>query len=135
MTAALTVQQIRGSIDGPADLPGKQVATIADSHAAEYLRAHNAHVQGFHSLDDAFKALLDKRVDAVVFTAPSLLYYASHDGKGVVKTVGPQFDTVTLSFAFQLDSPLRRKVNGAMLALRENGTYAQLYQEWFGAAP
>jgi ABC-type amino acid transport substrate-binding protein len=36
------------------------------------------------------------------------------------------------SFTFQLESPLRKKVNGALLSLRENGTYLQLYDKWFG---
>jgi polar amino acid transport system substrate-binding protein len=34
---------------------------------------------------------------------------------------------------FQLDSPLRKRVNGALIALRENGTYQQLYEKWFGS--
>jgi ABC-type amino acid transport substrate-binding protein len=33
----------------------------------------------------------------------------------------------------QLDSLLRRKVDIALLKLRENGTYQQLYDKWFGS--
>ena len=33
----------------------------------------------------------------------------------------------------QADSPLRRKIDDAILKLRENGTYKQLYDKWFGA--
>ncbi|HYV32989.1 MAG TPA: hypothetical protein VEO53_18015 [Candidatus Binatia bacterium] len=32
----------------------------------------------------------------------------------------------------QLDSPLRRPIDLALLALRENGTYQLLYDKWFG---
>ena len=35
----------------------------------------------------------------------------------------------------QLDSPLRRKINLALIALRENGTYQQIYAKWFGTPP
>jgi polar amino acid transport system substrate-binding protein len=42
LTATLTVQKIQGAIGGPGDLPGKQIATIAGSTAADYLRAHNS---------------------------------------------------------------------------------------------
>ena len=38
LTTTLTVEQIRGAIEGPSDLPGKQVATLAGSTAADYLR-------------------------------------------------------------------------------------------------
>ena len=46
--------------------------------------------------------------------------------------VGPEFDVAPVAFTFQLESPLRKEVNGALLSLRENGTYQQLYDKWFG---
>ena len=81
LTTTLTVEQIRGAIEGPSDLPGKQVATLAGSTAADYLRAQNAEVQEFATPDQVYKALLDKKADAVVLPAPLLLYYAVR-GKG-----------------------------------------------------
>ena len=132
LTATLTVQQIRGAIEGPGDLPGKQVATIAHSTGADYLRQQKAQVQEFATADQMFKALRDKRVDAVVTAAPLLLYYAAHEGKGLVKTVGPEFNAAPIAIMVQLDSPLHRKINLALIALRENGTYQQIYDKWFG---
>jgi polar amino acid transport system substrate-binding protein len=132
LTTTLTVEQIRGSIEGPGDLPGKQVATLARSTAADYLREHNAQVQEFPTTDQMIKALLDKKVDAVVYSAPVLLYYAAHNGKGRVKRVGPEFNRAPIAIMLQLDSPLRRKVDLALLELRENGTYQRFYDEWFG---
>ncbi|MGO9606713.1 MAG: transporter substrate-binding domain-containing protein [Candidatus Binataceae bacterium] len=132
LTTTLTVRQIRGSIGGPEDLPGKRVATLANSPPADYLRAHNVQVQEFPQLGLMFQALQSKKVDAVVFTSPVLLYYAAHEGKGLVKPVGPEFNVAPIGFGFQLDSPLLRKVNVALLTLRENGTYQQLYDKWFG---
>ncbi len=132
LTTSLTVAQIRGAIEGPNDLPGKQVATIAGSTAVDYLRAQNAQIQEFATPNEMFKALLDKKVDAVVTVAPILLYYAAHEGKGLVKTVGPEFNTAPAAIMVQLDSPLRRKINVALIKLRENGTYQQIYDKWFG---
>ncbi|MFZ2061760.1 MAG: transporter substrate-binding domain-containing protein [Candidatus Binatus sp.] len=133
LTTTLTVEQIRGAIEGPSDLPGKQVATLAGSTAADYLRAQNAEVQEFATPDQVYKALLDKKADAVVLPAPLLLYYAAHEGKGRVKTVGPEFNTAPAAIMVQLDSPLRRKINLALISLRENGTYQQIYDKWFGS--
>ena len=132
LTATLTVQQIRGAIEGPGDLPGKQVATVAGTTAVDYLRAQNAQVQEFKTADQMYKALRDKKVDAVVAPAPLLLYYAAHEGNGLVKTVGPEFNTAPVAVMVPLDSPLRRKINLALIALRENGTYQQIYDKWFG---
>ena len=134
LTTTLTVEQIRGSIEGPGDLPGKQVAALAGSTAADYLGQQNAQVQEFATPDEVYKALLDKKVEAVVMPAPLLLYYAAHEGKGQVKTVGPEFNTAPAAIMVQLDSPLRRKINLALIALRENGTYQRIYDKWFGTA-
>lgn len=131
LTTALTVEQIRGAIEGPSDLPGKEVATIASSVAADYLRKQNAQVQEFLP-DQMFKALLDKKVDAVVAPTPLLLYYAAHEGTGRVKMVGAEFDRRPIAIEMQLDSPLRRKIDRALVALREDGTYQQIYDKWFG---
>jgi polar amino acid transport system substrate-binding protein len=131
LTTTLTVEQIRGVVEGPADLPGKQVATMTNSPATDHLRGLNADVQEFPP-NQIYKALLEKKVDAVVAPAPLLLYYAAHEGKGRVKLVGPEFDRGQIAIAMQLDSPLRKKVNRALVALRENGTYHQIYDKWFG---
>jgi polar amino acid transport system substrate-binding protein len=133
LTSTLTVQRIRGSIKGPADLPGKQVGTVANSAAVAYLQAHNAQVHEFVTPDQMYKALLDRRVDAVVFGAPVLLYYASHQGAGLVRVVGRQFDTLPIAMSFPADSRLRKRVDTALSALRENGSYQQLYDKWFGS--
>jgi polar amino acid transport system substrate-binding protein len=71
-------------------------------------------------------------VDAVVAPAPPLLYYAAHEGKGRVKMVGPEFNRRQAAILVQLNSPLRKKINRALVTLRENGTYQQVYDKWFG---
>ncbi len=133
LTTTLTVEQIRGAIEGPGDLPDKQVATLGHSIAVEYLREHHAQVLEFPTTDQMFKALLDKKVDAVVSNATILLYYAAHEGKGRVKVVGPLFDSAPAAIMVQLNSPLRKTINAELLTLREDGTYQQLYDKWLGS--
>ena len=79
------------------------------------------------------QALQIKQVDAIVFQAPVLPYYVAHEGRGIVRVVGPEFDVAPIAFGFQLDSPLRRQVNQALLTLRENGAYRQIYDKRFGS--
>jgi polar amino acid transport system substrate-binding protein len=131
LTTSLTIERILGSIEGPSDLPGKQVGMLATSIAADYLREQKAQVQEF-APNELIKALLDKKVDAVVAASPLLAYYAAHEGKGRVKLVGPVFNSAPVAIELQLDSPLRKKIDGALMALRENGTYQQIYNKCFG---
>jgi polar amino acid transport system substrate-binding protein len=132
LTTTLTVQQIQGEINGPEDLPGKPVATIENTTAADYLTGQNIQAQAFRRLDDMFAALLNKKVDAVVFGARVLGYYAAHQGKGRVTLVGPEFNADSIAMVFPRDSPLRRRIDVALLQLHENGSYREIYRKWFG---
>ena len=133
LTSNLTVQQIRGTINGPQDLPGKRVGTLKDSVSTAYLRGHKAILQEFTDLPDMYRALLDKKIDAVLLAAPPLLYYAAHEGKGLVKLVGPEFNKADGAYAFPEGSMLRRRVNATLLAVREDGTYRRIYDKWFSS--
>ena len=133
LTAVFTVERIRGAIEGPDDLPNRQVAALARGNAIDFLREHHAQVQEFSTIDEMFKALIEKKVDAVVAGAPILQYIAVHEGKGRVKMVGPVFNKAPVAFMLQWDSPLRKKLDVALIALREDGSYQQFYDKWFGA--
>jgi polar amino acid transport system substrate-binding protein len=62
LTANLTVHQIRGAINGPEDLPGKQVGTVRGaSIPINYLRGHNGKVQEFPRSVKCFKPCSIKR--------------------------------------------------------------------------
>lgn len=133
LTTTLTVQQFRGAINGPGDLPGKRVGTIAGSVSARYLHEHNAKIEEFTQARELYQALLDNKVDAVLLPAPALRYFQAHEGMGLVKVVGPEFNRGVIGLMFPEGSRLRRPVNAALVAMREDGTYQRLSDKWFGS--
>ena len=132
VTSSLTLQQLRGDISGPEDLPGKRVASVRGSTSMDYLRSHNIEAIEFTRVEEAFQAIQRGLADAVVYDAPVLLYYASHAGKGKVQVVGNIFRKESYGILFPSNSPHRKPVNEALLKIRENGTYDRLYIKWFG---
>lgn len=132
LTAAITVERIHGFINGPDDLAGKVVATQAGSTTVPILRQLGARIEEFPQPDEAFEALLAGRADAVVLAAPALQYYESHQGSGKVRLVGPEFRKRDLGLMVPLHSPLRRRIDSALIELREDGTYERLREKWFG---
>jgi polar amino acid transport system substrate-binding protein len=132
VTSTLTVQHLRGDINGPDDLPGKRVATVAGSTAEEYLLQHHIERIPFPKIDDALDALRHDTAEAVVYDAPVLMYYASHEGSGKVQTVGSIFRKESYGIVFPADSPYRKRVNEALLHIKEDGAYDRLYAKWFG---
>ncbi|MEH2069596.1 MAG: transporter substrate-binding domain-containing protein [Nostoc sp.] len=130
-TTSLTVQQLQGDIKSIDDLPGKLVATTAGSTAATYLRKHHISVLEVAKIEQAYNALMTKKVDAVVFDAPVLLFYAANEGKGKVQVVGSILREESYGIVLPNNSPYRKPVNKALLSLKENGTYQSLYDKWF----
>jgi polar amino acid transport system substrate-binding protein len=131
VTTSLTVEQLQSNIKGPQDLPGKRVATIAGSTSANYLHQQKIEAKEFKQIDEAYTALNDSELDAVVFDAPILLYYAAHDGKGKVQVVGNIFRKESYAIALPNGSPYRKPINNALLSLQENGKYQEIYDKWF----
>lgn len=131
VTTALTVQQLRGDIDGPEDLPGRKVATVTGSTAAQYLRSNGIAALENANIAEAIRALHDRRAEAVVFDAPVLLYHAATEGRNRAQVVGPIFRREAYGILFPQGSTLRKPVNEALLKLREDGSYDAIYRKWF----
>ena len=68
----------------------------------------------------------------MLFPAPVLRYYAAHEGKALVKLVGTEFEKREAGIVLPEGSPLRRQINSALVAIREDGTYERIYDKWFG---
>ena len=94
VATTFALQEVEGHISGPEDLFGKRVATVRRSTAAEYLALQGLHAQLYEREEDAYQALLDGEVDAVVYDAPVLQHYAAGEGAGQVEAVGLVFQTL-----------------------------------------
>jgi polar amino acid transport system substrate-binding protein len=130
-TTVLTVQKLQGEIQGLKDLSGRVVATTTGSTAADFLRSKRLKTLELPKIEDAYQALLDKKADAVVFDAPVLTYYSVNQGQGKVLLVGDVFRDENYGIVLPRSSPSRKDINAALLVLKENGNYQEIYDRWF----
>ena len=131
ITSAMTVEQLRGDIGGPEDLPGHKVGIVAGSTSGAVAKTIGAKTADYPQITDALEAMAKKQVDAVVYDAPVLLYFAAHDGRGKVQVVGSIFHRENYGILFPSGSPMRKPISETLLRLRENGVYDTLYKKWF----
>ena len=131
VTSSLTIQQLHSSIAGPDDLPGRKVGTLPGSVAADYLRQIGAQLADVTSADQGFAMLRNGDVQAIVFDAPTLQYWAAKRGKGVVQVVGSVFRPEKYGIAVAQGSPLRKQINAALLTLYDDGKYDEIRGKWF----
>lgn len=131
VTSSQTVARLQSSIQGPADLPGKTIATVPGTIAADYLSHRGLPYSSVTTADDGIRMLTQGQVQAIVYDAPTLQYWAAKRGNGVLVVVGPIFRPERYSIAVAEGSALRKPINEALLALYEDGTYEELYAKWF----
>ncbi|QIF01414.1 transporter substrate-binding domain-containing protein [Roseimicrobium sp. ORNL1] len=131
-TTTMTINTLKGDINGPGDLPGRNVATIKGSTSEGWLNARGAKVQSFANVAECIQALQAKKVQAVVYDAPMLQYNVNKLQDDKLQLVGTMFDRQNYAFALQQDSPYRERINRALLALSERGVGLELRKKWFG---
>lgn len=133
ITAVLTVDAIQNSVTSINDLYGKQVGTIENSTASIYLDARDLRFVAFENLEDMLTAFETSDLDAIVFDAPILAFYANQSG-GKAEMIGSVFLRENYGIALPSNSDLAEPLNLSLLRLRENGTYQRLERKWFGAS-
>ena len=132
LTSAMTVSELKSGIADVQDLYGKRVGTTGGSTAAQFLKARGVNAVEFNDINEMFDALKGRKLDAVVHDAPVLAYYANTDGRGSAQLAGRIFQPQKYGIALPEGSPLTEPINRALLQIRENGTYENIYAKWFG---
>ena len=119
-------------IGGLADLAGRRLAvpegTVADSFARQQVPA-GTEVDGFGSDQEMFRALRQGRVDGILQDQTVNLAHVGARRFAVVEThpTGEQY-----AFAVRADAVgLRRSLDRQLRILRQDGSYAELYDSYF----
>ncbi|MFL1403917.1 transporter substrate-binding domain-containing protein [Marinobacter sp. M1N3S26] len=123
------------TLDG---LEGKKVGTKIGSTSYDYLVQELEDDDGvtpYPGSSDMYMALMSRSVDAVFYDAPNVGYFAKTKGKGEVKTVGPLYEGQQYGIALVDGSEWVDEVNEALASMKEDGTYKEIYEKWFGPMP
>lgn len=132
ITASMTVNALGDTVDSINDLDGRSIGTIENSTSAEFLEARDMGFTGFSSPAEIFAALEAGDLDAVVFDAPILAYYANTNTTVETRLLPRIYRSENYGIALSTGSPLAEDIDRALLELREDGTYSDLVVTWFG---
>lgn len=133
LSSVMTANAMKSRIDGQRDLKGKRVGTLQGSVGERYCALHGIDVVRFPTVDAAAEALAARGVDAVVADAQSLEYFDTSHPDVPVATVGEMFERRHFAFAVRPgDDELLRRLNMAIVSLREDGALDHVRTRWFG---
>lgn len=132
----LAVQEDNDEIKSIDDIDGKSVATRTGSTSQEYLTENtDADIEAFPGIIEGYQNVISGRNDAILYDLPNVQYYTEKEAKGELKTVGERLTSEDYGIAFPKGSELRDEIDEALKVLKEDGTYDDIYEEWFGERP
>lgn len=120
------------------DLEGMTIATKTGSTSYDYLEdkfGDDADITPYPGTSDMYMALLGRNVDAVFYDAPNVAYFSQTRGEDRTKVVGPLYEGQQYGIVFNKGSEWVEPTNEALAEMREDGTYDEIYEKWFGEAP
>jgi glutamine transport system substrate-binding protein len=120
------------------DLEGMTIATKTGSTSYDFLEekfGDDADYTPYPGTSDMYMALLGRNVDAVFYDAPNVAYFSQTRGEGRTKVVGPLYEGQQYGIVFNKGSEWVDPTNEALAEMREDGTYDEIYEKWFGEAP
>ena len=132
LTATLTAEQVAGKIHGPKDLAGRTVGCQGAAVSVKEVRRRGGVVKEYAKLNEALDALELGALDAVVGENQQMMFLLNRPENTGLKLVGPIFETFDYGFGLPNGSPLRERLNTAILRMREDGTMDRIREQWLG---
>ncbi|MGO1257012.1 MAG: transporter substrate-binding domain-containing protein [Microbacterium gubbeenense] len=120
------------------DLEGKTIATRLGSTSANYIEENieGATPNTYEQLDQAYLAVEGDGADAVLYDAPNVEYYILTAGEGKLKTVGELIEAQDYGIAVgKGNEELVTAMNESLAEMIDDGTYTEIFKEWFGEEP
>ncbi|GAB3061877.1 glutamine ABC transporter substrate-binding protein [Virgibacillus ainsalahensis] len=133
---AIGVPADNEDIQGIEDLEGKTIATRLGSTSSAYIKENieGAEPNEYEQLDQAYLSVENGSSDAVLYDDPNVRYYIQTSGEGSLKVVGELYQAEDYGIAITKgNEELVTAINDALATLRDNGTYDELYEKWFGS--
>ena len=126
-----------GSVNDLGDATvGAQIGTTGELKARELKEQGKTtgEVRTFDTIEDAFAALNNGQIDAIVVELPVAQDEVNgSDGTLEIAAIIPTGEQ--FGIAFPKGSDLRQDVNKALAEIKEDGTYEEIYKKWIGRAP
>ena len=115
------------------DLDGRKVSVQVGTKSVDWLKANapKAQLMLVKTNAEMFQSVVNGQADACVTGLPAARYYVSKQGN--LKVTGPELTKENYGYAFRkTDKNLLDAWNKGLAAVKQDGTYKQIENKWFG---
>jgi L-cystine transport system substrate-binding protein len=132
--AALVVRGDNEEIKSFEDLAGKRSAQTLTSNYAQLAQEYGAEVVGTEGFDQSIALVLQGRADATINDSLSFLDFKKQQPDANVKIVATEADADFSGVLLAKGKPeLLAAINAALADIKQDGTYAEISEKYFGA--
>ncbi|WP_407270246.1 basic amino acid ABC transporter substrate-binding protein [Radiobacillus sp. PE A8.2] len=127
-----------GSITSANDLEGikigVQTGTTGEEAAEKIVGENNENISKYDTTAVAFLALANGDIEAVVTDNVVAAEYVKNNPNAGVEAITDEenFESEYYGYMFPKGSEIVDEISAALTTVIENGTYNEIYQEWFG---
>ncbi len=133
IASTLTLTGLNSSVITQAkQLNGKKVAVVEDSPADEFIHQYGGKEIDVKNLEEGYTFLKDKKVDAIVYDRPQLLYFLKEHHDENVSVSKYEYMRQGYGFAVPLSSTGLHEIDIDLLKLQESGRVSRIVSEWLG---
>lgn len=132
LTSAITLDGLESNIETVSDLYSVNVATLEGSTSAFFLQKNRIRHQNFASVEEGIQAVIDKKVDAMVYDSPLLEYLAVTLFKNKVRLVEESFEPQDYGIALWQGSDLREGINRELLRILQTEQWTEIKARYLG---
>lgn len=133
IASTLTLSGMKTEVISKAEqLNNKKVAVVPNSPSAEFVREYGGKEVFIKSIEQGYKMLKAKKVDAVVYDRPQLLYFLEQHHDKNVSVSKIEYMRQGYGFALPLKANNLHKTDIALLKLQESGRVDRIVKEWLG---
>ncbi len=132
VTATLAVSSF-GTVRGLSSLRNSTIGTVEGSASADYLRRARIRRRVYPTVPQALHALEAREVNAVVYGASILGYYAEREKGADLEVLPDEFDQQPLAFPLPDGSALREPLNGALRNFMGQPAWQDMQDRYLGA--
>jgi polar amino acid transport system substrate-binding protein len=132
ITSHLTARELSGLVRDEADLHHVRVGTVGDAVAVSYLDRESIHHRDFTTIEDVLRALAADELDAVVYDKPRLAWLIRQEYPNELQILDLSLDPQSYAIARPFGSPLRQKLNIALVERTRAPWWRELVGRYLG---
>ncbi|EGL18264.1 MULTISPECIES: amino acid ABC transporter substrate-binding protein [unclassified Paenibacillus] len=131
--AVLIVREDNKDITKLEDLKGKKSGQSLTSNLADIAKKNGAEIVAIEGFNQAIELLISKRIDATINDNLSYLDFKKQKPDAPIKVVAETTEASRSAFLFNKNNnDLVKAVNEALASMKQDGTYLNISNKWFG---